>query len=108
MAPAEVPGASTAEWLREYGPWALVVVCFSVIGFLFRALSNARDAHAEALKAHTEEVKELNEGHKREMEQIVNRLIETSTTQVREYHLLAEKISSVVESLTKRLDRSGR
>ena len=107
MTPSDVPGAGTAEWLREYGPWALVVVCFSVIGFLYRAYSKARDAHEAALIAHTEEIKELNAEHKKEMEDIVNRLIETSTTQVREYHMLAEKIALVVDSLSKRLEGRG-
>jgi hypothetical protein len=109
MTPADVPGAGTAEWLREYGPWALVVVCFSVIAFLFAALGKSRDAHAKVLADHTAEIKAINEAHKKEMSGIVDRLIETSTTQVREYHALAEKIALVVDSLTKRLgDRGSR
>lgn len=107
MAPTDVPVAGTAEWLREYGPWALVVICFSVIAFLFAALSKARDATVAAQIAHTGEIKEINEAHKKEMSGIVDRLIETSTTQVREYHMLAEKIALVVDSLTKRLGERG-
>lgn len=104
MANPDFPIVAEAQWLREYGPWALVVVCFSTIIYLFAALNKARDAHAAALEAHTDEIKSLNAEHKREMEVILNRLIETSTTQVREYHVLAEKISAVVDSLSRRLD----
>lgn len=104
----DIPVATEAQWLREYGAWALVVICFSTIVYLFLALSRARDAHAAALEAHTEEIKELNAAHKKEMEVILNRLIDTSTAQVREYHTLAEKISTIVDSLSRRLDRGGR
>ncbi len=107
MAPTDVPGAGEAEWLREYGAWALLVVCFGVIVFLFRAYTKARDDHEVALTAHTEAIKLLTAEHKKEMGEIVDRLIETSTTQVREYHMLAEKITSVMESLSKRLESKG-
>ena len=115
MSPTDVPGTATAEWLQQYGPWALVVVCFSVILFLFRALSTARDTHESGLSshteeikaigaAHTEEIKSIGAEHKREMEVILNRLIETSNTQVREYFQLAEKVTAVIDALSRRIE----
>lgn len=107
MTPADLPITGEAEWLRQYGPWALLVVCFGVIIFLYRELAKQRSEQIACLDKHAKELKDLGEAHKEEMGAVLNRLVETSTTQIREYHGLAEKITTVVDTLSKRLEGRG-
>ena len=68
--------------------------------YLFRALSMEREAH-------TKKIEELGLEHKREMSVILNRLIETSTKNIEEYHKLANGVTSVISALERQLARRG-
>lgn len=93
-----------AEWLQRYGPWGLLVLALSAIIFLYRANAGERDAH------------------KLEMTALMNRLIDTTTAQVKEYSTLSNSVvathnnvvaslagvASTLEGLSRRIDDKGR
>ncbi len=83
---------STAESLQRYGAWGLVVVLAGCVVYLFRVLSAERDEH------------------KREMMAFMDRLIVTTTAQVKEFTTLSQSVVTTIESLSRRIDglpRSG-
>ncbi len=95
--PTDVAGLD-ADWLSQHGPWGLVVVAFAAILYLFRTLSTERAAH-------TEEIKQLGLTHKSEMSVLLNRLIETSTKNIEEYHKLANGVTVVLSSIERQLTK---
>lgn len=92
------PGPQTAEWLERYGPWAIVVVCFAVIAVLFRMLSAER-------KEHTAQLERIGKEHKAEMTALLERFISDKDKQVTAHLALTERVSNVVDALSRRAGR---
>ncbi len=89
------------EALTVYGPLGLLAaVGLGAAGYMFRALSRERTAHQDQLAT-------LVTDHKAEMQTMVDRYIQTTTTQIEQYHNLAEKVHGMVESIARRLDHRG-
>jgi hypothetical protein len=87
------------EVLTIYGPLGvLALVGLSAATHMFRVVQAERKTSQEQLNKLTSE-------HKAEMQAMVDRYIQTATTQIEQYHNLAEKLHGVVESIGRRLDR---
>jgi hypothetical protein len=87
------------EVLKVYGPLgALAFVGCAAAVILFKTLSRERDKHAARIEA-------LSAEHKAEMQVMVERYIQTTTTQIEQYHVLADKLHGMIESIARRLDR---
>ena len=87
------------EVLTIYGPLGiLALVSLSAAGHMFRVLGRERAAHTEQLAI-------LNKEHKAEMQVMVDKYVQTTTTQIEQYHGLAVKLHNMIESIARRLDR---
>lgn len=98
---------STAEWLKTYGPWALLVVTGVVIVVLWRRLSAKDDAALarEEVRGtkHAEKIESIMREHKSEMAILLDRVIAASATQVDKIANLAEQNSRLAEALGRRV-----
>lgn len=83
MTPIDTGAVDT---LQRYGPWALVVLLLGVVAYLYRAITAERATFEEKLMS------------------VMDRLIETTTTQLKEYAALAQSVANTVESLSRRID----
>ena len=90
---------SLGEALSVYGPLGIMAfVGITAAIYMFRVLGRER-------KAHTEQLALVHKEHKAEMQAMVERYISTTTTQIEQYHNLAEKLQGMIESIARRLDR---
>lgn len=95
-----------AEVLTVYGPLGLLAsVGLSAAAYMFRVVGRERAGHTDQLAVHAEQLAALNKEHKAEMQAMVERYIQTTTTQIEQYHSLAEKLHGMIESIARRLDR---
>lgn len=87
------------EALKIYGPLgALAFIGCAAAYVLFRTLMRTRDKHDA-------DMKKLQEDHRKELQAMVERYIQTTTTQIEQYHNLADKLYGMIESIARRLDR---
>jgi len=87
------------EALTVYGPLGILAgVGFFASLKMFRTLCEERTAKDRELQKVTIE-------HRTEMQAMIDRYIRTTTSQVEQYHNLADKIGAVLESLTQRMRR---
>lgn len=94
-------GTDVAEWLENYGPWAVVVLCIGAIVVLWRQLITDR-------KAHSDQLERIGKEQKAELTVVLDRLIEATNTQVEKFANLAEQSGRVVDALTRRVkNRDG-
>lgn len=90
---------SLAQILKVYGPLgALAVIGIGAAVHMFRVLTRER-------REHTERLAQLQTEHKAEMQTMVDRYIETTSTTHEKYHGLAERLHALVESLSRKIDR---
>jgi hypothetical protein len=108
----------------QYGALGLLAFsAVSVAAALWRRLSTEQDAHTKKIDAthaaHTKQLEEIGEfhakrleaitaEHKTEMRLLMERLIETHSTQMREYHKLSENMVNVLDSMTRKFERPVR
>jgi hypothetical protein len=101
---------SLTEALTVYGPLGIMaLIGLLIAGKLFRVLQQERDGwNQEAAKlnaTHKAEIQRIATEHKAEMQAMVDRYIQTTTSQVEQYHNLADKIGAVLSSLSSRVRR---
>lgn len=90
-----------AEFLTVYGPLGiLALVGLISAAHMFRVLQHERGEH-------TKLTNEMVAEHRSDMQAMVERYIQTSTTQIEQYYNLAEKLQTVVDSALRRLERGG-
>jgi DNA anti-recombination protein RmuC len=110
--------------LIQYGALGVLTLSStSVAAVLWKRLTKLQDAHTAKLeeigKTHKAEIEALGKhhaarleaitsDHKTEMRQLMERLIETHSSQMREYHKLAENMTNVLDSMSRKFDRSPR
>lgn len=100
------PATATA---LQYGALGLMTVSAgAIIKTLWKSLSDERLARTADAVTHRKELDACNATHKAEMAALVERLIVASSTMTGEYHTLAERMTSVLESLSKKLERPQR
>lgn len=96
-----------AQALKIYGPLGiLALVGITAAVHMFRVLNRERERHHEAVERFTAQITDLQATHKAEMQTMVDRFIETSTTVHKKYHGLAERLHVLVDSLTRKIERS--
>lgn len=92
---------SLTEALTVYGPLGiLALVSMLAAGHMFRVLIKEREKHNQQFEA-------LTKDHRAEMKAMLDRHIETTTTQITRYHDLADKLHAVIDSIARRIDRKG-
>lgn len=101
---------SLTEVLTVYGPLGtLALVGLYAAAKMFYVLQAERQEYDQRLDqlntAHREELQKIGGEHKAEMQAMIERYIRTTTSQVEQYHTLADKISAVLASLTHRVRR---
>ena len=101
---------TSSDWVKTYGPLGLLAIIGLIAAvYLFRTLQRERRSFEKTLidmaKEHQATLVELVKEHKAEMKAMVERHIHTTTTQITQYHTLAEKLHTLVESALRRLDR---
>lgn len=107
--------------LTQYGALGVLTLsAVSVSAALWRRLSSHQDMHAKKIEeltgGHAKQIEELGETHakrleaitsehKTEMRVLMERLIETHGTQMREYHKLSENMVTVLDSMSRKFER---
>lgn len=101
----------------QYGALGtLTIAATTTAGILWKKLQAEQqgrrldaEAHAKKIEelftAYTKRLDEITATHKAEMNVLLERLIEGNATLVREYHGLAERITLVLDSLSKKFER---
>jgi hypothetical protein len=97
----------------QYGALGLLAFsAVSVAAALWRRLSTEQDAHTKQLEEigefHAKRLEAITAEHKTEMRLLMERLIETHSTQMREYHKLSENMVNVLDSMTRKFERPVR
>jgi hypothetical protein len=93
--------AATGSLINYGALGVLCILCVCSTVYLFRMLMRERAKYMAESKA-------TEIAHREEMKALVERYIATSNAHVKEYHVLADKITAVLESLTRRVERRGR
>lgn len=88
----------------QYGALGVMALAAGgIVKILWKSLNVERQARLDDAKTHRKELDACNAMHKAEMAALVERLIVASSTMTEEYHTLAERMTSVLESVQKRL-----
>lgn len=98
---SNVTGVPTSAFLNFGAIGLVALLCVSATVYMFLTLQRERNKYTADLKA-------SEDAHREEMKALVERYIAASNTHVKEYHALADKITAVLESLTRRVERRGR
>lgn len=106
-----IPGGE-ASWFNQGVLGLVVLLTIAAIVALWRQLLKERTSHKKEMTEQTDSCKkelvDMTDLHRRELRELRDRFIEQTTMQVRDYHTLAEKTTSVLDSLARRVDRRGR
>jgi len=110
--------------LVQYGALGiLALAATSVCGVLWKRLSTQQDANTKRLEelgtnqakqieelgeTHAKRLETLTTEHKAEMRALLERLIDGHQTQIAEHHKLVERMTNVLDSMSRKFDRPDR